>query len=127
MKDLDKSRDTPHSWVEVLNIVKYSILLRILPILSRQIAVQSQSKLKGSRIVKAILKTKKKFGVLALPDLKIQCETTVVKTVYYWHQDKKMIIRIENPKIDLQTYRQPSFYKGKIQWRKKVVSMVVLE
>lgn len=74
MKDLNKSRDIPHSWVEVLNIVK-------MPILSRQIVMQSQSKLKGSRIVKAILKMKKKFGVLALPDLKIQYETIVIKTV----------------------------------------------
>lgn len=55
-----------------------------------KLSVKSIWKCKGLRITKTHLKKKKQVGKLTPYDFKAYYKATVIKTVWYWHQDRQI-------------------------------------
>ena len=94
--DTHKWKDTPHSWIARINIVKMTVMpkasyrFNVIPIkLLMAFSTEQEPKksqnvygdTKDPQIAKAILRKKNVAGRIRLPDFRLYYKATVIKTV----------------------------------------------
>ena len=78
---------------------------------------------KDPELPEQLLRNNNQAGGVTLPDIRQYSKAIVIKTVWYWYQNRQtdQWNRIENPEINPDTYGQLIFDKGgkNIKWEKE--------